>query len=416
MKRKLTDLKPDEAVYVGTNKHAKKINKAVGGLFGCEKECFVFNEEGVIKWAFVSQDNIPDFNTIFKLKDFLAPKKSNRKMVKELREELTILKSKLYGIKTGVEIKTIEPFELEKHRIAAIMEVKTDIELEQTVNNPSIGFMYRDAAQKELNKRKEEQPFVLPEKWCVKFDSKLKFYIECFLDKTLFHDSGYFSYETNYPKAWIVSKYPAKNHTEITTEQFIEHVLKPSEKEPVKIEVGKWYKLTSGGLNFKGETHDYGFNSSGTWCYDNYWFNQNFGWLPATHSEVESALIAEAKRRGLVEGVRFISPDGEDHGYTLTSTTSGLGYTFQDNILCYGVYRIFNDGKWATMIEQPKEIDFSLAGSITEIQQMWYDVDRAISRYRVDKSQAVYEQVVLTVKEGRVIVQSKIDETKKIES
>ena len=80
----------------------------------------------------------------------------------------------------------------------------------------------------------------------------------------------------------------------------------------VELEVGKWYKSTTLSNVFlflkDKEYGRYGFDSNG-------WYNvtdSNFElepdkWTLATKEEVETALIAEAKKRGFKEGVYFNS-------------------------------------------------------------------------------------------------------------
>ena len=104
---------------------------------------------------------------------------------------------------------------------------------------------------------------------------------------------------------------------------------------------------------------NYGFNNSGEWSNQIGWaFRSNT--IEATPQEVETALIKEAKKRGFKEGVKIISPSGNDWGYVLKSCEYSYDYTFS----C-GVFSIMKDGIWATII---KETTTELNGEYTKVQ------------------------------------------------
>ena len=77
---------------------------------------------------------------------------------------------------------------------------------------------------------------------------------------------------------------------------------------------------------------------------------------PIKHSEYkEKILIKEAKRRGLVYGVRFISPNGEDWDFKVTS--NDFHFDAVNNTLSFtqhlgGTVFLFVHGEWAEVIEQ----------------------------------------------------------------
>lgn len=97
----------------------------------------------------------------------------------------------------------------------------------------------------------------------------------------------------------------------------------------------------------------------------------------ATKEEVEEALRREAKKRGFVKGVKFRNFQGKIQTITREHHFSNLGEGY--NGLCCGgtpeeewnkegcssnAY-IFNNGKWAEIIEEPKTIKVT----IEEIQE-----------------------------------------------
>lgn len=334
MKRRIEDLKPNECIHIRTEKEAKKLfevhknepiepENILKGFESYGSYTKINFEDGRICYG---TDLSMGYYEVVSIKDFLPKKKS----------------------KTAKRLDRIEK------RLAALEPMR--------LNLPAI----------------EQKSFVLPEKWCVKFDIETKSAIEIFLDKRLSYDKGYLSFETSYPKAWMVAKYPAENHTEITTEQFIEHVLKEEPKQ--KLEAGKWYKSEDNG-NFllihinsisRSEIKGYGFyntefrdercwyspESNVKWCYVNY--------KPATTEEVSAALIAEAERRGLKEGVEFTF---EGTKASLKIGKKGFGYdAFSNQLYCNETAQcIFENGIWGVLIEQPKEIDFSVAGQLVVV-------------------------------------------------
>ena len=98
----------------------------------------------------------------------------------------------------------------------------------------------------------------------------------------------------------------------------------------------------------------YGFNVSGCWQIEDYYHHDKDVLTEATEQEVKEALIAEAKRRGFKVGVKvkclFRDKEVELDMINFRSSDGGVLYGG-----C-GVPRIFYDGKWATIIEEPKEM------------------------------------------------------------
>jgi len=126
-----------------------------------------------------------------------------------------------------------------------------------------------------------------------------------------------------------------------------------------ELELNKWYKSDMGGLWFAAEFLDggkkqrsYGFNRKSEWINSGY--RDSTGLVLATPQEIESALINEAKKRGY--------KDGNYKCLSLSSRT----YSHSDDYIFYNdkLYSgwvddhrniIFQNGKWAEIIEQQKE-------------------------------------------------------------
>lgn len=133
-----------------------------------------------------------------------------------------------------------------------------------------------------------------------------------------------------------------------------------------KLESGKWYKnLENGILVCIEEVIDfntvkgYGFLVSKEWCNDNEEWELN-KYEKATKEEVKSALIEEAEKRGFREGVRVQSLNGITHKFTLTEfwhidSEGAIWFRGSDQ---NGI--IFENGKWAEIIEQPIERTYKI--------------------------------------------------------
>jgi len=79
---------------------------------------------------------------------------------------------------------------------------------------------------------------------------------------------------------------------------------------------------------------------------------------PATHSEVETALIAEAKRRGFKEGVVLSQPlcliNGWDAVKGIKITGKYFKYRESEDCLRLDGKRIYSNGQWAEIIKDDK--------------------------------------------------------------
>ena len=147
----------------------------------------------------------------------------------------------------------------------------------------------------------------------------------------------------------------------ITKEQILELAKSSCSEQPLKqwfpkafetkLEVGKWY--IEGGIKeqrflFVKEIEEdiyigYGIEGFGDWFDNDYYWAANF--VPATNSEVEAALINEARRRGFKSNI-YIEADW--NGWCKVNEEQP--YLDSNNHLWMGRSRIFVNGKWATII------------------------------------------------------------------
>lgn len=128
---------------------------------------------------------------------------------------------------------------------------------------------------------------------------------------------------------------------------------------PAKLEVGKWYKdRYSKFLVYIQEIHRFNNDISGYGFYTNLsWFEskrvsiKDIIFDTATHEEVETALIEEAKRRGFKEIAYF----------RFYEKTNVLNNQINDS---EGII-VFDNGKWAEIVQEPKkEIDWHKSGQL----------------------------------------------------
>ena len=124
--------------------------------------------------------------------------------------------------------------------------------------------------------------------------------------------------------------------------------------------VGKWYINIDGlkCLHFVTKITDskeyfaYGFSFSNEWKNNkgfgsvNDYTNKNF--RLATDKEVEEALIKEAKRRGFKEGVEFKSMNNK---FSVLNESFRYQEISKNTLDAFGCYNIFQEGKWAEIVE-----------------------------------------------------------------
>jgi len=125
-----------------------------------------------------------------------------------------------------------------------------------------------------------------------------------------------------------------------------------------RLELSKWYKSINGKLvfitdvktNISNSYNYYGIDFNGNWIEKN-WTNMPESFLLATPQEIESDLINEAKKKYEV-GCFIKTVNG------LTTEVLGYRMTFniETNVLIlndgYKVYELFNNGKWAEIIQK----------------------------------------------------------------
>lgn len=155
--------------------------------------------------------------------------------------------------------------------------------------------------------------------------------------------------------------------------------LKKQLKELPNLEVGKWYKypnhenwlLCIVGFKDGMVVNSYGFDCNSGWMdgWNQKGITEMGNVTPATDKEVETALIAEAKKRGFKKGVRYKSLYNDyDSGMV---NNSGLIYKSKINCLYVKsgemIDVIFRKGNWAEIIEEPKTVHIP-SGDYTETQ------------------------------------------------
>tara|TARA_R110000803_G_scaffold23069_4_gene56849 strand:+ start:3852 stop:4382 length:531 start_codon:yes stop_codon:yes gene_type:complete len=121
--------------------------------------------------------------------------------------------------------------------------------------------------------------------------------------------------------------------------------------------VGEWYKypdfenwkllITD---NTKGKEKGVGFSCSGIWMED--WLTiggfELDRLIPCLDKEVKQALIKEAKKRGFKGGVCFTPTNGDI--VRKTDLNERWGFTNECKLLLNN-YSVFDNGKWATIVE-----------------------------------------------------------------
>jgi hypothetical protein len=139
----------------------------------------------------------------------------------------------------------------------------------------------------------------------------------------------------------------------------------------VELEVWKWYKWKDTGdvflyiTNFDGDKVK-GFGVDKTDWFDNrnnvnYWgYKNDKFWTLAAEEEVETALIAEAKRRGYKANIK-ITHDGllNERGILITEgkrNISNSKFEYEENVLRQSGHIIYSNGKWAEIISEPIEL------------------------------------------------------------
>lgn len=137
-------------------------------------------------------------------------------------------------------------------------------------------------------------------------------------------------------------------------------------EEKPKFEVGKWYKGLEKDFLIYTTTKNNGYGFwKGSWYCDWFWAVE-WKQREATKEEVESALIKEAKKRGFKHQATFTAlrdtnkhESVDERFYKKSDGRTGGFWDYKNGTLytCgFGRYVVFEDGKWATIIE-PDLID-----------------------------------------------------------
>lgn len=126
-----------------------------------------------------------------------------------------------------------------------------------------------------------------------------------------------------------------------------------------KLEVGKWYKSESGSICFNLGDSYYGFDCVGDWRDITYFKigEDIYEWELATEEEVREALINEAKKRGYKEGVRCKFGIIKEIRTIKTNIFDWNGKYLFVRCINGNADIIFKNGKWAEIIEEPKETE-----------------------------------------------------------
>lgn len=163
-----------------------------------------------------------------------------------------------------------------------------------------------------------------------------------------------------------------------------------------ELEVGRWY------LNGNGKT---------LFCYgERYGFNMLGGWssrigkvyddrlVEATHEEVENALIAEAKRRGVKKGV-ILNRTWINANNSIIKVIEG-NFKLKDNRLLADGREVFVDGKWAEVIEEPK---------VEYIANIWSEEEVVRKAYTI-----LPKGEILYIEGGKILVGDGVSEIKEL--
>ena len=126
-----------------------------------------------------------------------------------------------------------------------------------------------------------------------------------------------------------------------------------------------WVKYITGAMIFRtAKKCGYGIDACGDWQTFNNWsfVSEPYNWHPATREEVEEMLIKEGKRRGLL-GCPIITVSG----LLQKNPSYNNPFYLSDNRLFSEYGLVFDNGKWATPIEEEKTETIHLFGNMYKI-------------------------------------------------
>lgn len=150
----------------------------------------------------------------------------------------------------------------------------------------------------------------------------------------------------------------AYNSKEVSQE-WKDKILEACPDVKTKMEVGKWYRRGLELLVWNNGGLTYGFNSFGNYS-TSYVFIDYTNAVLATEEEVKEALKKEARRRGFKEGVKIgksMLSDDYNHNNILTSDELYFNELHDYGYIWIGNVLIYDNGKWAEIIQEPKEIE-----------------------------------------------------------
>jgi len=366
----------NNVIHIKTKKQAKGIAKLFPGYEEVVMEAFVkyYGQNTCLSPIKVGENlkrvyycdynnSIKNGYTIHKASDFL-PKKSK---LAKLSKRLTIVETQIAEMMDkDIDTKAMSNIELKTANInGKLYHLKYEGNAAYIANVDNIEV--KDA-QQELS--------TLPEKWCVKpieetYRYALQFYPN--LSNGVLDGLGYLHfplYKTGSCNlCW--SAFIKTGYTEITFEQFKKWVLKEDvskmeSTEPVKLHT--WY-ITEDGVSLfcyldLDSARVYGFREGNFIEKDSYW-----GWpldykkktRLATTEEISTALIAEAKKRGFVDGVKFKSAASNE---LFEATGDYKYYDYDGGFVSYKEGCIFQKGKWAEIV--PAEFEWSKPGQLVQ--------------------------------------------------
>ena len=159
-------------------------------------------------------------------------------------------------------------------------------------------------------------------------------------------------------------------------------------KKNIKLNTWYWYDFHKDLLFFnngkRGNFVTYGFDTTGR-------FNENCGintdgkhWIEATESEILSHLTKEAEKRGFKEGAKATYTDSLNENGAFEKGYAHK-YRAYDDCFWYLNLKVYKQGKWATIIEQPKDVAKLLgeySKHIAEIKHQIYLLDQQSERIK----------------------------------
>lgn len=157
-----------------------------------------------------------------------------------------------------------------------------------------------------------------------------------------------------------------------------------------KLEVGKWYKYKKGVFFITSINgfwiNVYGTDKDGDWMTDNAKTTYDSCFKPATNEEVLASLISEAKRRGFVDGAKYISPGGgfkRTVVYPLALTDDGK------DLKCANQEMLTLDGQWAEIIKEKILSKAEAEAKLKELSKDGFEYKIELNE-KVDDSAAKY--------------------------